>query len=642
VGGGLLGKDGALDFAGGTVVHINAGIAGLVGAYMVGKRIGFGKEALTPHSLTLTMVGASLLWVGWFGFNAGSAGAANGVAGLAFINTILATGAATLSWLAGEALHKGKASMLGAASGAVAGLVAVTPAAGFVGPMGSIVLGLIAGVVCLWGVGGLKKMLGADDAFDVFGVHGLGGIIGAILTAVFASQSLGGTGGLTPDTFAMGAQLWIQVKSVLLTIVWSGVVSFVAYKIADLLVGLRVPEEAEREGWTSLRTAKRRTTAERPALRCLVAPQRRARQTSFFKVLARPVGGPFLWSDALASLPAPAGAPVDCTAPVQKIHATRPACRGAVPLPCRPWNSPFARLLTVSALLPPRTLPLRIRGGGTKDFHGLALHGEVLDTRPLNGIVSYEPSELVVTARAGTPLSDLEAVLAEKGQCLPFEPPHFGPGATVGGMAAAGLSGPARASVGAVRDYLLGVVLINGRAELLTFGGQVMKNVAGYDVSRLMAGAWGTLGLLTEVSLKVLPVAPAEATLRFECNQADALRKLHAWGGQPLPLNASCWVEDAGVGQLYVRLRGAVAAVDAACKSMGGTRLDNATAAPDWQACREQTLPWFAARLARPGQALWRLSLPATAPVAGAAGWRVAAGRMAWCPALGAGAACAR
>ena len=247
-GGGLLGADGALDFAGGTVVHINAGIAGLVGAYMVGKRIGFGKEALTPHSLTLTMVGASLLWVGWFGFNAGSAGAANGVAGLAFINTILATGAATLSWLAGEALHKGKASMLGAASGAVAGLVAVTPAAGFVGPMGSIVLGLIAGVVCLWGVGGLKKMLGADDAFDVFGVHGLGGIIGAILTAVFASQSLGGTGGLTPDTFAMGAQLWIQVKSVLLTIVWSGVVSFIAYKIADLLVGLRVPEEAEREG----------------------------------------------------------------------------------------------------------------------------------------------------------------------------------------------------------------------------------------------------------------------------------------------------------------------------------------------------------------------------------------------------------
>ena len=247
-GGGLLGADGALDFAGGTVVHINAGIAGLVGAYMVGKRIGFGKEALTPHSLTLTMVGASLLWVGWFGFNAGSAGAANANAGLAFVNTVLATAAATLSWIAGEGLHKGKASMLGAASGAVAGLVAVTPAAGFVGPMGSIVLGLIAGVVCLWGVGGLKRMLNVDDAFDVFGVHGVGGILGAILTGVFASQSLGGTGGLTPDTFAMGAQVWIQVKSVLFTIVWSGVVAFISYKIADLLVGLRVSEEAEREG----------------------------------------------------------------------------------------------------------------------------------------------------------------------------------------------------------------------------------------------------------------------------------------------------------------------------------------------------------------------------------------------------------
>ena len=247
-GGGLLAADGALDFAGGTVVHINAGIAGLVGAYMVGKRIGYGKEALTPHSLTLTMVGASLLWVGWFGFNAGSAGAANANAGLAFINTVLATAAATLAWIAGEALHKGKGSMLGAASGAVAGLVAVTPAAGFVGPMGSIVIGLFAGLICLWGVSGLKRMLNVDDAFDVFGVHGVGGIIGAILTGVFASQSLGGTGGLTPDTFAMGAQVWIQVKSVLFTIVWSGVVSFIAYKIADLLVGLCVSEEAEREG----------------------------------------------------------------------------------------------------------------------------------------------------------------------------------------------------------------------------------------------------------------------------------------------------------------------------------------------------------------------------------------------------------
>lgn len=265
--------------------------------------------------------------------------------------------------------------------------------------------------------------------------------------------------------------------------------------------------------------------------------------------------------------------------------------------------------------------PLRIRGGGTKDFHGLALHGEVLDTRVLRGIVSYEPSELVVTARAGTPLAELEAALAEQGQCLPFEPPHFSrspaDGATVGGMVAAGLSGPARASVGAVRDYLLGVTLLNGRAELLTFGGQVMKNVAGYDVSRLMAGAWGTLGLLTEVSLKVLPVAPADATLRFEgINQADALRKLHAWGGQPLPLNASCWVQDGGAGTLHVRLRGAVAAVDAACRSMGGVRLDDAAAvAADWAACREQTLPWFAARAQHPDHALWRLSVPATAPV---------------------------
>ncbi|CAN7167983.1 glycolate oxidase subunit GlcE [Acidovorax sp. LjRoot194] len=263
--------------------------------------------------------------------------------------------------------------------------------------------------------------------------------------------------------------------------------------------------------------------------------------------------------------------------------------------------------------------PLRIRGGGTKDFHGLALHGEVLDTRTLRGIVSYEPSELVVTVRAGTPLAELEAALAAQGQCLPFEPPHFAQApsdaATVGGMVAAGLSGPARASVGAVRDYMLGVTLLNGRAELLSFGGQVMKNVAGYDVSRLMAGAWGTLGLLTEVSLKVLPVAPAEATLRFECNQADALRKLHAWGGQPLPLNASCWVQDGAVGTLYVRLRGAVAAVDAACRSMGGTRMDNTTTAPDWNACRDQTLPWFADRAQRPGHALWRLSVPQTAPV---------------------------
>lgn len=244
-GGGLLAADGALDFAGGTVVHINAGVAGLVGAYMVGKRIGFGKEAFMPHSLTLTMVGASLLWVGWFGFNAGSAGAANAIAGLAFVNTVLATAAATLSWLAGEALHKGKASMLGAASGAVAGLVGVTPAAGFVGPMGAIVIGLVCGLVCLWGVGGLKRMLKVDDAFDAFGVHGVGGIVGAVLTGVFAAPALGG---VQPADFAMGHQVWVQVKSVIFTIVWSGVVAFIAYKVADLTVGLRVSEEAEREG----------------------------------------------------------------------------------------------------------------------------------------------------------------------------------------------------------------------------------------------------------------------------------------------------------------------------------------------------------------------------------------------------------
>lgn len=259
-----------------------------------------------------------------------------------------------------------------------------------------------------------------------------------------------------------------------------------------------------------------------------------------------------------------------------------------------------------------RQAPLRIRGGGSKDFHGTLPQGEVLDTRGYHGIVSYEPSELVVTVRAGTPLATLEAALAEKQQCLPFEPPRFAPGGTVGGMVAAGLSGPARASVGAVRDYVLGLKLINGRAEHLAFGGQVMKNVAGYDVSRLMAGAWGTLGVLTEVSLKVLPVAPAEATLRFECDQPEALRRLHAWGGQPLPLNASCWVRDAGVDTLYVRLRGAVAAVEAACRAMGGERQPDARA--DWDACRDQSLPWFTAG-PQAGLDLWRLSLPATAPV---------------------------
>ena len=265
--------------------------------------------------------------------------------------------------------------------------------------------------------------------------------------------------------------------------------------------------------------------------------------------------------------------------------------------------------------------PLRLRGGGTKDFHGAAvLQGEVLDLRPLAGVISYEHSELVVTARAGTPLAELEALLASQGQCLPFEPPHFAPGATVGGMVASGLSGPARANTGSVRDYVLGLETVNGRAELLRFGGQVMKNVAGYDVSRLMVGAWGTLGVITEVSLKVLPVTPADATLRFACTQAEALERLHAWGGQPLPLNASRWQADApgcagsdGAGTLHLRLRGATAAVQAACRTLGGERVPDAEAVQAWADCRDQALPWFAART--PGQALWRLSVPATAPV---------------------------
>ncbi len=256
--------------------------------------------------------------------------------------------------------------------------------------------------------------------------------------------------------------------------------------------------------------------------------------------------------------------------------------------------------------------PLRVRGGGSKDFYGERAQGDLLDTAPLAGITSYEPSELVVTVGAGTPLAELEALLAASGQCLPFEPPHFGGGATVGGMVASGLSGPARASAGPVRDYVLGVSMINGRGEALTFGGQVMKNVAGYDVSRLMVGALGTLGLITEVSLKVLPVAPAEATLKFEMTQEQALVRLNAWGGQPLPLNASCWVDDGNAQVLYLRLRGAVAAVDAACRTLGGERQDNATVAPDWSLCRDQRLPWFEER---GGRDLWRLSVAQNAPV---------------------------
>ena len=256
--------------------------------------------------------------------------------------------------------------------------------------------------------------------------------------------------------------------------------------------------------------------------------------------------------------------------------------------------------------------PLRIRGGGSKDFYGEPPQGELLETAPLAGIISYEPTELVVTARAGTPLAALEALLAERGQCLPFEPPHFGGGATVGGMVAAGLSGPARASAGSARDFVLGLTMINGRGEVLTFGGQVMKNVAGYDVSRLVAGSLGTLGLIAEVSLKVLPVAPGEATLKFEMSQAEALRRLNDWGGKPLPLNASCWVDDAGVSTLFLRLRGAVAAVEAACKSLGGERQDNAQVAADWALCRDQRLPWFNERGSRD---LWRLSVAQSAPV---------------------------
>ncbi|OEZ28547.1 glycolate oxidase subunit GlcE [Variovorax boronicumulans] len=258
---------------------------------------------------------------------------------------------------------------------------------------------------------------------------------------------------------------------------------------------------------------------------------------------------------------------------------------------------------------------LRLRGGGTKDFYGQPPRGELLDLRALAGITSYEPSELVVTVRAGTPLAELEAALAEQGQCLPFEPPCFDAGGTVGGMVAAGLSGPSRASVGAVRDYVLGATLINGRAEVLSFGGQVMKNVAGYDVSRVLAGSLGTLGVIAEVSLKVLPVAPAEATLAFACSQADALRLLNEWGGRPLPLNASSWFEHApGAGVLRLRLRGAVAAVEAACTQLGGERQDPVRAAAGWAALRDQRMPWFALD-ADGSLALWRLSVPQTAPV---------------------------
>ncbi len=250
---GWLFQKGALDFAGGTVVHISAGVAGLVGAYMVGKRLGYGKEHFTPHSLTMTMIGAALLWVGWFGFNAGSALEAGGTATLAFANTMIATAAAVLTWIGAEWLTKGKPSLLGAVSGALAGLVAITPAAGWVGIGGGLVIGALAGVVCFWGVTGLKKLLRADDALDVFGIHAVGGILGALLTGVFNTWSMGGTGILdyvnnTVVDTSIGPQVWIQAQAVLTTVIWSGVVAFICFKIVDLTIGLRVTEEQEREG----------------------------------------------------------------------------------------------------------------------------------------------------------------------------------------------------------------------------------------------------------------------------------------------------------------------------------------------------------------------------------------------------------
>ena len=263
---------------------------------------------------------------------------------------------------------------------------------------------------------------------------------------------------------------------------------------------------------------------------------------------------------------------------------------------------------------------LCIRGGGSKDFYGEPAQGELLDTRVLEGTSSYEPTELVVTTRCGTSLTELEALLATKGQCLPFEPPHFGDtelkpharGATVGGMVAAGLSGPSRAAVGSVRDHVLGVTMLNGKGEVLSFGGQVMKNVAGYDVSRLLAGSMGTLGLILEVSLKVMPIPPATVTLRMEMDQPTALAKLNEWGGQPLPLNASAW----WAGNLILRLRGALAAVQAARAQLGGDVVEPEFAGPFWDGLRDHDDEFFtkAHAAVATGALLWRLSVPATTP----------------------------
>ncbi len=263
-----------------------------------------------------------------------------------------------------------------------------------------------------------------------------------------------------------------------------------------------------------------------------------------------------------------------------------------------------------SAVEAARTLD--IRGGNTKAFYGEPARGEVLDTTPLAGISSYEPTELVVTARCGTGLAELESALAERGQCLAFEPPHFGPGGTVGGMVAAGLSGPSRAAVGSVRDFVLGASLLNGRGEVLSFGGQVMKNVAGYDVSRLLAGSMGTLGVILEVSLKVLPVAPASATLRFELDEASAIRRMNEWAGQPWPINASAWWN----GMLVIRLRGALAAVNAAIAKLGGELIEAEVGTQFWQGLRHHSDEFFehAVEAVKGGAALWRLSLPSTTP----------------------------
>jgi glycolate oxidase FAD binding subunit len=307
---------------------------------------------------------------------------------------------------------------------------------------------------------------------------------------------------------------------------------------------------------------------------------------------------------------------------VQKIH-TAPSAHS--PQPGYYWRMDFTLLDLTERLRAAHSngQALRIRGHGSKDFLADQLQGQLLDTSAHSGIVSYEPSELVVTVKAGTPLVELEAALAEQGQCLPFEPPHFkltqsatGTG-TVGGMVATGLSGPSRASVGAARDYVLGVQLLNGKAEHLQFGGTVMKNVAGYDVSRLIAGSWGMLGLITQVSIKVLGHSPAQATLCFEMPQHVALQQLNDWGGQPLPLNASNWVHDGGKDLLFVRLRGAVAAVEAACRSMlrqhTGTRMDNVQAVADWTLARHLQLPFFTPP--SDSVCLWRISVPQTTPV---------------------------